>query len=148
MLTISPEEQTFEQWRPGVLTRLRAAASTGTTRLCVIEQWCEPGTGAPTHTHFDVEEVLIVADGKAEFWVGGDRRVVESPGAVIVPPHSDHGFKNVGESTLHILAVFSAAAPPAEYREEPGSILEVGARRDRMKDAHRAIRMSSSALHD
>jgi mannose-6-phosphate isomerase-like protein (cupin superfamily) len=148
VLIVTSREQRREEWRPGVLTRLWAAAATGTTKLCVIEQWCDPRTGAPTHTHFDAEEVLLVAEGSAEVWVGDERRVVESGSAVIIPPQHHHGFINTGKSTLRIFAIFSASAPKAEYRQEPGTVLEIGVRRERMKDAHRAIRSLDSSISD
>jgi hypothetical protein len=47
----------WEQWRPGVLTRMRASALTGSVQLCVFEQWCDPGCGAPTHLHAVEEQV-------------------------------------------------------------------------------------------
>ena len=51
------------EWRSGVTTRLVCGASTGAAQLCVIEQWCDPGHGAPTHTHHEVEEVILVRRG-------------------------------------------------------------------------------------
>ena len=59
-LTTSPATAPRVAWRDGVETRLHTQ---GATALCVIEQWCAPGAGAPTHTHFDVEEVIAVLDG-------------------------------------------------------------------------------------
>jgi hypothetical protein len=41
--------QEQEQWRSGVLTRMRISALTGAAQLCVFEQWCDPGCGAPAH---------------------------------------------------------------------------------------------------
>ena len=38
-----------EKWREGVLTRMRVSAANGGTQLCLFEQWCEPGHGAPTY---------------------------------------------------------------------------------------------------
>ena len=54
-----------EEWRPGVLTRMRVSGLTGAAQLCVFEQWCDPGCGAPAHVH-TVEEVLTVLYGCAE----------------------------------------------------------------------------------
>jgi quercetin dioxygenase-like cupin family protein len=113
------------EWRRGVLTRLRAGASTGATQLCVIEQWCEPGAGAPAHTHFEVEEAIAVLEGEAEFRVDGDRRLVRAEEAIVLPPHSRHGFTNVGDGLLHTLAVFAAAEPPVEYEDEPGVVYTI-----------------------
>jgi len=130
------------EWRPGVRTLLRAGASTGATALCVIEQWCEPGAGAPTHTHFEVEEAIAVLEGVAELWVDGERSRIEAGETILLPPHSCHGFRNAGEGVLHTVAVFAAAAPPVEYEDEPGVVYEVGGVRAEMRDPHRAVRPS------
>jgi mannose-6-phosphate isomerase-like protein (cupin superfamily) len=98
--------QEREQWRPGVLTRMRASALTGSVQLCVFEQWCEPDCGAPTHLHA-VEEVLTVLAGQAEVWVGEERATLTAGQSVIVPAGHRHGFRNVGETTLHMEAILA-----------------------------------------
>ena len=98
--------QEREQWRPGVLTRMRASALTGSVQLCVFEQWCEPDCGAPTHLHA-VEEVLTVFAGQAEVWVGEERAILTAGQSVIVPAGHRHGFRNVSETTLHVEAILA-----------------------------------------
>jgi quercetin dioxygenase-like cupin family protein len=132
-------------WRPGVETRLHASESSGATSLCVMEQWCAPGTGAPVHTHFDVEEVIAVLAGAAEFWVDGARSRVEAGGSIVLPAHSRHGFRNDGETELHTIAVFSSPRPPVAYDDEPETVLVVGAVGERMLDAHRAYATTGEA---
>jgi hypothetical protein len=51
MQIIDHERQDKEQWRPGVMTRMQVSAVTGSVQLCVFQQWCDPGKGAPTHLH-------------------------------------------------------------------------------------------------
>jgi mannose-6-phosphate isomerase-like protein (cupin superfamily) len=128
------------EWRPGVRTRLLAAASTGATQLCLFEQWSEPGTGAPAHRHPGVEEAVSVLAGEAEFWVERERTRVAAGDTVVVPPDRRHGFANVGDTTLHTLAVFAAATPPVVYDDEPQVVYEVGGSGSRRRDAHRSIR--------
>ena len=130
------------EWRLGVRTLLHAGASTGATQLCFMEQWCEPGAGAPTHTHFEVEEAIAVLEGVAEFWIDGAHSRVAAGETILLPPHSRHGFTNAGEGILHTVAVFGAAAPPVEYEEEPGVVYEVGGVGEQMRDPHRAVRPS------
>lgn len=72
-----------------------------------IEQWVAPTTGAPTH-HHAVEEVLTVIAGEAEMWVGEDHVVLSSGQSLIVPAGSRHGFRNVGQTTLHLQAVLAS----------------------------------------
>jgi quercetin dioxygenase-like cupin family protein len=72
MQIIDHEHQDKEQWRPGVMTRMQVSAVTGSVQLCVFQQWCDPGKGAPTHLHA-VEEILTVLDGEAELWLEDER---------------------------------------------------------------------------
>ena len=140
MLILREGEQERIEWRPGVVTRLRAGKPLGTERLCVLEQWHEPGCGAPTHTHYEAEELVTVLEGVAEFWIGDERATLEAGDTVVVPPFLYHGFRNIGEGKLHVLAVLSAAEPLVEYAEEAGTVLEIGGRGDVRRDAHRAVR--------
>jgi mannose-6-phosphate isomerase-like protein (cupin superfamily) len=128
------------EWRPGVRTRLLAAASTGATQLCLFEQWSEPGRGAPAHRHPGVEEAVSVLAGEAELWVEDARRHLGAGDTVVVPPDRRHGFTNVGSSILHTLAVFADPAPPVVYDTEPDVVLEVGGSGADRRDAHRSIR--------
>ena len=128
------------EWRAGVRTLLHCGASTGATQLCVIEQWCEPGQGAPLHTHHEVEEMLLVRQGEAEFVLGEKRQRVDAGESVRIPPHVWHGFENVGTGVLNVVGIFAAAAAPVEYAHEPGVILEVGGVAPEMRDPHRAVR--------
>jgi mannose-6-phosphate isomerase-like protein (cupin superfamily) len=128
------------EWRPGVSTRLYAAGSTGADALCVMEQLCDPGTGAPPHRHEGIEEVLLVLGGRARVHVGDEESELAAGDSVVVPAGSRHGFRNVGAAGLRILAIFAAATPRAEYEDEPGVVLEVGGHGTRRRDAHRAER--------
>lgn len=132
-LTTRPGDSPRVSWRPGVETRLHAREA---SELCVIEQWSVPGAGAPTHTHFEVEEVIAVLDGIAEFWVDGVSECVERGETIVLPPRSWHGFRNAGGGELHTLAVFSAARPRVAYESEPETVLEIGGA-GKPFDAHR-----------
>jgi len=129
------------EWRAGVRTRLHVAAATGASDLCVMEQWVEPGAGAPLHTHFDVEEAILVVEGEAGFTVDGESRRVAAGQSILLPAHSWHGFANAGGDLLHTVAIFAAAAPPVEYETEPGIVYTIGGTEaGRRRDAHRAVR--------
>ena len=128
------------EWRPGVLTRLHAAGSTGAESLCVVEQLCDPGAGAPPHRHDGVEEVILVLEGRARIHVSGEETELGAGDSVVFPASSRHGFTNVGTGSLRILAVFAAATPPTEYEDEPSVMLEIGGHGPKRRDAHRAER--------
>jgi mannose-6-phosphate isomerase-like protein (cupin superfamily) len=103
-----------EKWREGVMTQMRISAITDAHQICIFEQWCEPGLGAPTH-HHAVEEVLEVMAGRAEIWVGEDRRTVEPNQSVLIPPGARHGFRNVGDDILHVRATVASPIFEGSY---------------------------------
>ncbi len=107
MEIIDHERQPLEEWRAGVMTRMRVSAANGAGQLCLFEQFCEFGKGAPTHQHA-VEEVLTVLAGKAEIWVNDDRATLTAGQSMIVPAGHRHGFQNIGEMTLHVHATLAA----------------------------------------
>ena len=114
MRIVDHERQSREEWRAGVMTRMRVSAVTGAVQLCVFEQWCEPGCGAPTHLHA-VEEVLTVLEGQAEFWIENKRETVTAGQSVIVPAGRRHGFRNIGATTLHVQATLAAPIFEASF---------------------------------
>ena len=107
MQVIDHARQAQEEWRPGVTTRMRVSAVSGARQLCVFEQWCAPGKGAPTHLHA-VEEVLTVLEGQAELWIADQEETLTSGQSMIVPAGVKHGFRNTGAGTLHVLATLAA----------------------------------------
>jgi mannose-6-phosphate isomerase-like protein (cupin superfamily) len=96
-----------EHWRPGVETRMLVSARNGAAQLCIFEQWVAPGVGAPTHSH-PVEEVLTVREGEAEMWIDEQRVIVSASQSLIVPAGRQHGFRNSGNTTLHLHAVLAS----------------------------------------
>jgi mannose-6-phosphate isomerase-like protein (cupin superfamily) len=116
MRIIEHARQEQEEWRPGVLTRMRVSVLTGSAQLCVFEQWCDPDCGAPTHLHA-VEEVLTVLAGHAEVWVGKERASITAGQSVIVPAGHQHGFRNTGETVLHIEATLAAPMFEAAFED-------------------------------
>ena len=86
---------------------MHVSASNGAAQLCIFEQWVEPRVGAPTHWH-SVEEVLTVIAGTAEMWVDDERGVLTSGQSLVIPAHSKHGFRNVGDEPLHVRAVLAS----------------------------------------
>ena len=47
MHIVDVNRQSSEEWRAGVVTRMKASAANSATQLCLFEQWCDPGHGAP-----------------------------------------------------------------------------------------------------
>jgi quercetin dioxygenase-like cupin family protein len=113
---LDPEQGEPEIWREGVETRMRVSARAGSAQLCIFEQWCTPGAGAPTHRHA-VEEVLTVRSGRAEIWVEDEVRLVLAGQSVVIPAGRAHGFRNGGDTVLHVEAVLAAPIFEAQYED-------------------------------
>ena len=121
MRIVDLEKQPAEEWRVGVKTRMRVSAGNGAAQLCLFEQWCEPGHGAPTHLHA-VEEVLHVLEGRADVWIDNTHATLTSGQLAIVPAGRKHGFSNNGATILHIQSTLAASVFEAAYddkRESP-----------------------------
>ena len=96
---------------------MRVSAVNGAAQLCIFEQWCDPGCGAPTHLHA-VEEVLTVLEGQAEIWVEDERNAVSAGQSVIVAAGRHHGFRNTGTATLHVQSIIAAPIFEASYQNK------------------------------
>jgi quercetin dioxygenase-like cupin family protein len=121
MRIVDLNEVPRDEWRKGVLTRMRVSAQMGSTQLCLFEQWCEPGHGAPTHLHA-VEEVLHVLSGEADVWVNDTHATLRPGQLAVIPAGVKHGFTNSGTTGLHIQSTLAAPVFEAAYddkRETP-----------------------------
>jgi len=101
LIYVKHDEQPWHTWRPGVRTRMWSGAAAGAIALHMGEQLFEPGTGAPPHWHYYEEHVTLL-EGRAEIFYDGEREILEAPATVVFMPQKVHGFRNVGETPLHI----------------------------------------------
>lgn len=113
------DDQRLEKWRDGVMTRMRVSALLGGRQLCIFEQFCDPGLGAPIHMHA-VEEVLEVIEGTAEIWLGKASAIVKANQSVLVPAGAKHGFRNLEHTKLHVRATLAAPIFEASYDDAAG----------------------------
>lgn len=114
MQVLDHNAQPTEKWRDGVMTRMRMSILLGGRQLCIFDQFCDPGLGAPIHIHA-VEEVLEVIDGKAEIYLNGKIAVVTANQSVLIPAGMKHGFKNVETKILHVRATLASPIFEASY---------------------------------
>ena len=110
----------LEKWREGVLTQMRMSYLLGGRQLCIFDQFCDPGLGAPTHIHA-VEEVLEVFTGRAEIWLEDDKQIVEANQSVLIPAGARHGFRNIGSETLHVRATLASSIFEGQYDSTQGN---------------------------
>ena len=78
------------------------------------------GPRRPTHLHA-VEEVLTVLEGKAEMWLEDERTTLSAGQSMIVPAGRKHGFRNIGETTLHVQAILAAPIFEATF-DDPSEV--------------------------
>jgi mannose-6-phosphate isomerase-like protein (cupin superfamily) len=111
---LNHNDQPLERWREGVMTRMRMSILAGGRQLCIFDQFCDSGLGAPTHLHA-VEEVLEVIEGTAEIQLGKESAVVTANQSILIPAGVKHGFRNLEKSTLHVRATLAAPIFEATY---------------------------------
>jgi len=106
MILIKHDEQPWDEWRPGVVSRAWASAATGAQQVRIAEQVFDPGTQAPQHWHYFEENITVIA-GTAEFTIDGETATAGPGHTVVIHPLKRHGFRNVGEDKLHVIASMS-----------------------------------------
>jgi len=81
----------------------------------------------------------MILEGTAEFWVDGKHDTLEAGDLIILPPYSHHGFKNVGDDILHVLAVFSSPSAPTIFDDRPDEIVYIGGTSGEQLDSQRTV---------
>lgn len=146
MLIIDHKEQPLVSWRPGNQTMRHCSQALGAEHLTTGEQWFEPGTGAPQHSHPEgVEEVIVILEGSATFKVDGEEVVVGAGQSIILPPLSHHGF--VANEPFHIGGGGLSKRGP-DHRVRRGARPDLRHRRHRRRQARRAPPPADGALKD
>lgn len=77
------------------------------TRACM-----SPGDSHPFHHHPSREEIIYVLSGRAEQWVGKERRVLQPGEMAFIPPGEVHATYNNFSEPLTFLAILSPAEAP------------------------------------
>ena len=78
---------------------------TGARSIFVGQQWLQPGDRVLHHTH-PVEEALTFLAGTGEATLGDEVVPVSAGMSLYIPPGVVHGFRNIGDSELHVFIVF------------------------------------------
>ena len=107
MSIVEHQAQPWNARRPGSRLQMIVDPTEGVHGLALLNQECEPGIGAPSHTH-EFEEVLTIVAGAAEVWIGDNRQVVGPGTSVFVPTGAVHGFVCVGDTRLRLQGVIAA----------------------------------------
>lgn len=125
MLVVEHEKVAWEQWRPGVRSRAWATAASGARQVRIAEQILDPGMQAPPHWHYFEENITVLA-GTARFTVDGESAELGPGHTVIVHSMAVHGFVNIGDEPLHIIASMGWPVNEMNYVDKPESVFRAG----------------------
>ena len=84
--------------RPGVRRRVISDAVLA-PGIGLVHLDCQPGTGAPDHTH-PYDETYTVLEGRFEIWAADQRFQLEPGSTAFIPEGVVHGFQAVGGTGL------------------------------------------------
>ncbi|MBK8038190.1 MAG: cupin domain-containing protein [Verrucomicrobiaceae bacterium] len=101
---------TLEEWlcRPDIVNN---------EHLMMVRANMEPGRSHPFHSHPTREELIYIISGKAEQWVGQQKKLLGPGDMAFIPMGEIHGTWNVGDEMLVFLAILSPAKA-----DEPGLV--------------------------
>jgi quercetin dioxygenase-like cupin family protein len=88
---------------------LSRAGLTEAKQLQVVRVTMPPGKAHAFHRHPAMEEVLYYVSGRAEQWVGREKRVLRAGEVAHVPTNEVHGTYNVFDEPVVFLAILSPA---------------------------------------
>lgn len=88
----------WHEARPGVKRRIIADPSLA-PGIGLVHLDCQPGAGAPDHTH-PYDETYTVLQGSFEIWAAAQRFRLDPGMTAFVPAGVVHGFQAVGAAGL------------------------------------------------
>jgi quercetin dioxygenase-like cupin family protein len=110
-------------WLAGDIFTILATGAETDGKYAVVEVSSPPGGGPPLHSHSKETEGFYVIDGQFSIQFGDDK-IVTKPGAFL---HSKkgitHAYKNIGNSTGHLLLQYMPAGFE-NFFAEVGTLIE------------------------
>lgn len=78
-----------------------------------------------THVHTDYEQVIMITQGKANFWCGDEYYELSAGCIMVVPPNVPHGIQSRTDSTedLKVIEIF---CPKANERTQSPRVSDAG----------------------
>ncbi|MGZ4269482.1 MAG: cupin domain-containing protein [Solirubrobacteraceae bacterium] len=83
--------------------------------MFVVRQ--RPGGFVHLHWHPYPETFLLIS-GRGRWTAGDTVAELEPDELIVVPPNTLHGFRNIGEDTLHVVSVHEAGAVEQTFTED------------------------------
>lgn len=91
----------------------------GADRLLLVRANMDPMHCHPFHLHPHREEIIYVIYGRAEQWVGEERRILSSGEMAHIPAGTIHATYNPHDEPLVFLAILSPAKLPDDLASIP-----------------------------
>ncbi|MEA2467087.1 MAG: hypothetical protein QOJ57_1213 [Thermoleophilaceae bacterium] len=93
----------------------------------VVDVWLEPGGGLPAHLHPRQTERWSVVEGRAEFTLGDEKRViVPEDGELVVEPNTKHALASASGTDAHLRCVAEPALRLQAFLEESAAAAREG----------------------
>lgn len=88
-------------------------------KLLLVRANMDPGHCHPFHYHPHREEIIYVVYGRAEQWVGEEKRILSAGEMAHIPPGVIHATYNPHQEPLVFLAILSPAKLPDDLAKVP-----------------------------
>jgi quercetin dioxygenase-like cupin family protein len=99
--------------RPGIHGRFLAHKDLGASRVSLLMNRAEPGAAVPLHMH-EVEETVVMFEGRIWVQLGEERRVIGPNDTVIIPPLTPHAWGTEGTKEARMMWVYGGPDPIAD----------------------------------
>jgi len=99
--------------RPGIHGRFLAHKDLGANRVSLLMNRAERGAAVPLHMH-EVEETVVMFEGRIWVQLGEERRVIGPNDTVIIPPLTPHAWGTEGTKEARMMWVYGGPDPFAD----------------------------------
>ena len=86
-------------------------------RLAIAIDTYDVGGHTDTHAHSEMEQAYYVISGRALIRIGDEELEVGPGGSGYIPLHTQHGFRNVGDTPLTVAVISSVLGEDLGSRE-------------------------------
>jgi quercetin dioxygenase-like cupin family protein len=96
--------------RPGIHGKFLAHKDLGAQGASLLMNRAAPGAAVPLHVH-QVEETVVMFEGRIWVQLGAERRVMGPNETVIITPRTPHAWGNEGPEEARMLWVYAGPDP-------------------------------------
>ena len=100
--------------RPGIHGRFLAHKDLGASTVSLLMNRADSGALVPLHMH-QVEETVVVFEGRIWVQLGDERRVIGPYDTVIIPAFMPHAWGTEGTEAARMIWVYGGPDPFADY---------------------------------